>query len=55
MNTSDSRAVMALAEIADRQARLLRTLSRVQLVQAVIMLMLGLSQIANTVAIRGMK
>lgn len=56
MNTSDSRAVMALAEIADRQARQLRTLKNCQLVQGISLLFLGLAQLMHAFAFaRGMK
>ena len=47
---------MALAEIADRQARQLRALRYCQLAQGVTILLLGLVQIIHTFAIaRGMK
>jgi hypothetical protein len=48
MNTSYPRGLMALAEITDRQARQLRTLSQIQLAQGVTLLALGLVQIIHT-------
>ena len=55
MNTSYGQNLMALAEIADRQARQIQRLSRYQLAQAVTVLILGLVQIVHTFAIRGLQ
>ena len=56
MNTSYGQNLMALAEIADRQARQLRILRKFQLLQGVTLLFLGLTQLMQTFAIaRGMR
>ena len=51
MNTSYPRSLMALAEITERQARQLRFLSRIQLVQTVTIVILASTQIVHTFAI----
>ena len=45
---------MALAEIADRQARQIRQLTHLLLVQGVTLLIIGLVQIIHAFVIRGM-
>ena len=53
MTSTNTRGVMALAQIADRQARQLRTLARMQFTQGVVLALFGLVLLAHTFILYG--
>ena len=53
MTPTNPRGVMALAQIADRQARRLRILARVQFTQGVVLVLFGLVLLAHTFVLYG--